>query len=47
LGIGALDRSIAPAVSIVPLQSLAHRLAIARGREPDTYRRAAKVGTRG
>jgi glutamine---fructose-6-phosphate transaminase (isomerizing) len=46
IGIGAIDRSIAPAVSIVPLQSLAHRLAIARGREPGTYLRAAKVTTR-
>jgi len=46
VGIGAIDRSIAPAVSIVPIQLLAHRLAIARGREPGTYLHAAKVTTR-
>jgi glucosamine--fructose-6-phosphate aminotransferase (isomerizing) len=45
-GIGAIDRSIAPAVSIVPIQLLAHRLAIAHGREPGTYLHAAKVTTR-
>jgi glucosamine--fructose-6-phosphate aminotransferase (isomerizing) len=45
-GIGDIDRSIAPAVSIVPIQLLAHRLAIAYGREPGTYLRAAKVTTR-
>jgi glutamine---fructose-6-phosphate transaminase (isomerizing) len=46
VGIGAIDRSIAPAVSIVPMQLLAHRLAIAHGREPGTYVHAAKVTTR-
>jgi glutamine---fructose-6-phosphate transaminase (isomerizing) len=46
LGIGAIDRSIAPAVSIVPIQLLAHRLAISHGREPGTYLHAAKVTTR-
>jgi glucosamine--fructose-6-phosphate aminotransferase (isomerizing) len=46
VGIGAIDRSIAPAVSIVPIQLLAHRLAVARGREPGTYLQAAKVTTR-
>ena len=46
VGIGAIDRSIAPAVSVVPIQLLAHRLAIARGREPGVYVRAAKVTTR-
>ena len=46
VGIGAIDRSIAPAVSVVPIQLLAHRLAIARGREPGTYLHAAKVTTR-
>jgi glucosamine--fructose-6-phosphate aminotransferase (isomerizing) len=45
-GIGEIDRSIAPAVSIVPIQLLAHRLAIAHGREPGTYVHAAKVTTR-
>ena len=46
VGIGAIDRSIAPAVSIVPIQLLAHRLAIVHGREPGTYVHAAKVTTR-
>ena len=46
IGIGAIDRSVAPAVSIVPIQLLAYRLAIARGREPGAYLRAAKVTTR-
>jgi glutamine---fructose-6-phosphate transaminase (isomerizing) len=46
VGIGAIHRSIAPAVSIVPIQLLAHRLAIAHGREPGTYVHAAKVTTR-
>jgi len=46
VGIGAIDRSIASAVSILPIQLLAHRLAIAHGREPGTYVRAAKVTTR-
>ena len=45
-GIGEIDRSIAPAVSIVPIQLFAHRLAIARGREPGMYVHAAKVTTR-
>ena len=45
-GIGAIDRAIAPAVSIVPIQLLAHRLAIAHGREPGSYLHAAKVTTR-
>jgi glutamine---fructose-6-phosphate transaminase (isomerizing) len=44
--IGEIERSIASAVSIVPVQLLAHRLAIADGREPGTYLRAAKVTTR-
>ena len=45
-GIGDVDRSIAPAVSIVPIQLLAHRLALAHGREPGSYVHAAKVTTR-
>jgi glucosamine--fructose-6-phosphate aminotransferase (isomerizing) len=45
-GIGEIDRSIAPAVSIVPIQLLGHRLAIAHGREPGTYLHAVKVTTR-
>jgi glucosamine--fructose-6-phosphate aminotransferase (isomerizing) len=43
---GAIERSIAPAVSIIPAQLLAHRLAVARGREPGSYVRAAKVTLR-
>jgi glucosamine--fructose-6-phosphate aminotransferase (isomerizing) len=46
IGIGALDRQLAPAVSIVPAQLLAWRLALARGRVPGTYTRATKVTTR-
>jgi glucosamine--fructose-6-phosphate aminotransferase (isomerizing) len=46
VAIGAIERSIAPAVSVVPAQLLAHRLAVAHGREPGTYLRAAKVTTR-
>ena len=45
-GIGDVDRSIAPAVSIVPIQLLAHRLAVVHGREPGSYVHAAKVTTR-
>ena len=44
--IGPLARSIAPAVSIVPTQLLAHRLALVRGREPGSSIRAAKVTIR-
>jgi glutamine---fructose-6-phosphate transaminase (isomerizing) len=44
--IGEVHRSIAPAVSIVPIQLLAHRLALAHGREPGSYVHAAKVTTR-
>ena len=44
--IGALDRAVAPAVSILPAQLLAWRLATIRGREPGAYYRASKVTTR-
>ena len=44
--IGELDRALAPAASIVPIQLLARRLAICLGREPGTSLRAAKVTTR-
>jgi glutamine---fructose-6-phosphate transaminase (isomerizing) len=44
--IGALERTIAPAVSILPSQLLAWRLAGMRGREPGSYYRASKVTTR-
>jgi glucosamine--fructose-6-phosphate aminotransferase (isomerizing) len=46
IGIGTLDRLIAPAVSIVPLQLLAWRLAVERGFRPGVYTRASKVTTR-
>ncbi len=50
LPFAASARSIAPiaraAVSIVPIQLLAHRLAIAHGREPGLYVHAAKVTIR-
>ncbi len=44
--IDAVVRSLAPAVSIVPAQLLAWRLAVLRGREPGAYVRASKVTTR-
>jgi glucosamine--fructose-6-phosphate aminotransferase (isomerizing) len=43
--IDPVDRTLAPAVSIVPLQLLAWRLAIERGRTPGELTRAAKVTT--
>ena len=46
VGIGALDRLLAPAAAIVPIQLLAHRLALAHGRRPGTFVRASKVTTR-
>ena len=42
---GPLDRGLRPAVSIVPCQLLAWRLAAVRGREPGAYYRATKVTT--
>jgi glucosamine--fructose-6-phosphate aminotransferase (isomerizing) len=44
--IGELDRGLAPAVSLVPVQLLARRLALLRGREPGTYIRVTKVTRR-
>jgi glutamine---fructose-6-phosphate transaminase (isomerizing) len=44
--IPSVDRLLSPAVSIVPIQLLAWRLANARGRVPGVYRRASKVTTR-
>jgi glucosamine--fructose-6-phosphate aminotransferase (isomerizing) len=41
-----VDRLLSPAVSIVPIQLLAWRLANARGRIPGVYTRASKVTTR-
>jgi glucosamine--fructose-6-phosphate aminotransferase (isomerizing) len=46
VGIGAVDRLLAPAAAIVPIQLLAHRLALAHGRRPGTFVRASKVTTR-
>jgi glutamine---fructose-6-phosphate transaminase (isomerizing) len=44
--IGDLDRALAPAASLVPIQLLARRLALLRGRDPGTYLRATKVTSR-
>jgi glucosamine--fructose-6-phosphate aminotransferase (isomerizing) len=44
--IPSVDRLLSPAVSIVPIQLLAWRLASARGRVPGVYTRASKVTTR-
>ncbi len=44
--IGEVDRLLAPAVSLVPVQLLARRLALRGGREPGGYLRASKVTTR-
>jgi glucosamine--fructose-6-phosphate aminotransferase (isomerizing) len=43
---GYLDRALLSAVSIVPIQLLAWRLAQSRGRTPGAYTRASKVTTR-
>lgn len=42
---GPMDRALCPAVSIVPIQLLAWRLAGRHGREPGSYYRASKVTT--
>jgi glucosamine 6-phosphate synthetase-like amidotransferase/phosphosugar isomerase protein len=44
--IGSADRMLSPAVSIVPVQLLAWRLAVERGGTPGELTRAAKVTTR-
>jgi glutamine---fructose-6-phosphate transaminase (isomerizing) len=46
VAIGPADRALAPAVSIVPSQLLAWRLAALHGRRPGAYYRALKVTTR-
>ena len=46
LPIGPTDRSLGSAVSLVPIQLLARRLASERGRDPGVYLRATKVTTR-
>ena len=43
--IGSVAPQLAPAVSIIPAQLLAWRLAVLRGREPGTFLRSAKVTT--
>jgi glucosamine--fructose-6-phosphate aminotransferase (isomerizing) len=43
--IDGVDRTLAPAVSVVPVQLLAWRLAVERGRAPGELTRAAKVTT--
>ena len=45
LATGPLDRLVAPAASIVPIQLLAWRLAADAGRTPGSYVHAAKVTT--
>jgi glutamine---fructose-6-phosphate transaminase (isomerizing) len=44
--IDPVPRGLAPAVSIVPTQLLAWRLAVLRGRDPGSYVKASKVTTR-
>jgi glucosamine 6-phosphate synthetase-like amidotransferase/phosphosugar isomerase protein len=46
LPIDSVPRSLAPAVSIIPAQLLAWRLAVLRGRDPGSYVQASKVTTR-
>jgi glucosamine--fructose-6-phosphate aminotransferase (isomerizing) len=46
IDIGVQDRMLAPAVSILPSQLLAWKLAVDRGRPPGSYMRASKVTTR-
>jgi glutamine---fructose-6-phosphate transaminase (isomerizing) len=46
VAIGEIDRLLAPAISIIPAQLLAWRLAVLRGRDPGSYRHASKVTTR-
>jgi glucosamine--fructose-6-phosphate aminotransferase (isomerizing) len=44
--VGSIPRALAPAVSIVPSQLLAWRLAVIGGRDPGSYVQASKVTTR-
>lgn len=46
VAIGPIDRQLAPAVAIVPVQLLSWRLAVQRGFRPGTYSRASKVTRR-
>lgn len=43
IAVGELERVIASAVALIPLQLLAWRLAVAAGRQPGEYTRATKV----
>ena len=43
---GFLDRALMSAVSIIPVQLLAWKLAVSSGRTPGAYTRASKVTTR-
>jgi len=43
---GSVERSVLPAVSVAPVQLLAWRLAVQRGRAPGVLTRATKVTTR-
>jgi glucosamine--fructose-6-phosphate aminotransferase (isomerizing) len=44
--VGSIPRALGPAVSILPAQLLAWRLAVMRGRDPGSYLQASKVTTR-
>lgn len=46
ISVGGIDRLLAPAAALVPLQFLAWRLALDRGLKPGTYARASKVTMR-
>ena len=46
VAIGLTDRALSPAVSILPSQLLAWRLAVRHGRRPGAYYRGVKVTTR-
>jgi glutamine---fructose-6-phosphate transaminase (isomerizing) len=46
VGVGQLERSLAPAVAVIPFQFLAGALAGERGYEPCALERASKVTTR-
>lgn len=46
VAVGDLDRLLAPTVGIIPLQLLAWKLAVERGREPGSFTIASKVTTR-
>ena len=46
VAVGEIDRTLAPAVAIIPLQLLAWKLAVERGRVPGSFTIASKVTTR-